>query len=167
MATTRKPATRRPAGSKKRARPARGATSKRTRPASIGGGIAPGMQAVHAFLAVANVGASAEFLERVVGLTRGVALADADGQLRYAEMRRGDTAVMLVRKGDDTTPTGGSAALYAYVDDVDAAASAAREAGAGVSEAHDQPWGDRTAAITDPDGYRWMLATFRKLVPFS
>jgi uncharacterized glyoxalase superfamily protein PhnB len=43
----------------------------------------------------------------------------------------------------------------------------ARTAGAGVSEAEDRPWGDRTAMVTDPDGYRWVLATFKKLVPFS
>jgi uncharacterized glyoxalase superfamily protein PhnB len=125
------------------------------------------MQPVNAYLAVANVGASAEFLERVLGFARGVTLENADGQLRYAEMRRGDTAVMLVRKGDEATPSGGSAALYTYVEDVDAAATVARNAGAGVGDAADQPWGDRTAAVTDPDGYRWVLATFKKLVPFS
>jgi uncharacterized glyoxalase superfamily protein PhnB len=125
------------------------------------------MHAVSAFLAVANVGASVEFLDKVLGFARGVTLPDASGQLRYAEMRRGDTAVMLVLKGDETTPSNGAAALYTYVEDVDVAAAAARNAGAGVGEALDRPWGDRTAAVTDPDGYRWVLATFKKLVPFS
>ena len=27
--------------------------------------------------------------------------------------------------------------------------------------------GDRTAVVTDPDGYRWVLATFKKLAPFT
>jgi uncharacterized glyoxalase superfamily protein PhnB len=36
-----------------------------------------------------------------------------------------------------------------------------------VSEAEDRPWGDRVATVTDPDGYRWVLATFKKLVPFT
>jgi uncharacterized glyoxalase superfamily protein PhnB len=40
------------------------------------------MQPVSAFLAVANVGASTEFLERVLGFAKGVTLGDADGQLR-------------------------------------------------------------------------------------
>jgi uncharacterized glyoxalase superfamily protein PhnB len=130
-------------------------------------GLAPGMQAVNPYLAVANVAATMEFMERALGFARGVVLPDADGQLRYAEMRHGDSAVMLVRKGDTTTATGGAAALYAYVQDVDAALMQAREAGAGASDAEDRPWGDRTAVVTDPDGYKWVLATFKKLAPFA
>jgi uncharacterized glyoxalase superfamily protein PhnB len=30
----------------------------------------------------------------------------------------------------------------------------------------DTIWGDRAAVVTDPDGYRWVVATFKKLVPF-
>jgi uncharacterized glyoxalase superfamily protein PhnB len=36
-----------------------------------------------------------------------------------------------------------------------------------VEEAEDKPWGDRVAVVTDPDGYRWVLATFKKLAPFT
>jgi PhnB protein len=125
------------------------------------------MQMVSAYLAVANVGASIEFLQRAFGFAPGVTLADPDGQLRYAEMRHGDSVVMLVRHGDATSPTTGTAALYAYVPNVDEAAMRARGAGAGVAEAEDRPWGDRTAEIVDPDGYRWVLATFKKLAPFA
>jgi uncharacterized glyoxalase superfamily protein PhnB len=74
---------------------------------------------------------------------------------------------MLVPKGDSTTATGGAAGLYTYVHDVDRAAEDARQAGAGVGEPNDTAWGDRTAIVTDPDGYKWVLATFRKLVPFE
>jgi uncharacterized glyoxalase superfamily protein PhnB len=130
-------------------------------------GLAPGMQAVNSFLAVANVAASVEFLERALGFTRGVTLADVDGQLRYAEMWHRESVVMLIRKGDATAATSGAAALYTYVDDVDRALAHARQAGAGVEDAEDKPWGDRVAAVTDPDGYRWVLATFKKLAPFS
>jgi lactoylglutathione lyase len=125
------------------------------------------MQAVNAYLAVANVAASVDFMERVFGFSRGVVLPDPDGQLRYAEMRHGESVLMLIRKGDETTATGGAAALYTYVQDVDRALMQAREAGAGVGEAEDRPWGDRVATVTDPDGYRWVLATFKKLAPFS
>jgi uncharacterized glyoxalase superfamily protein PhnB len=125
------------------------------------------MQTVNPYLAVANVAATMEFMERAFGFARGVALADPDGQLRYAEMRHGDSAVMLIRKADQATATGGLAALYTYVEDVDRALTLARDAGAGVSEAEDRPWGDRVVTVTDPDGYRWVLATFKKLVPFG
>jgi uncharacterized glyoxalase superfamily protein PhnB len=125
------------------------------------------MQAVNTYLAVANVGASMTFLERAFGFTRGVVLPDNDGQIRYAEMRHGGSAIMLVPKGDGNTATSGIAGLYTYVNDVDRAAERAREAGAGVGEPDDRSWGDRTVIVTDPDGYRWVLATFKKLVPFQ
>jgi PhnB protein len=125
------------------------------------------MQAINTYLAVANVAASMAFLEKAFGFTHGVVLPDSDGQLRYAEMRHGQSVVMLVRKGDPATASGGASALYTYVDDVDGQLPRARGAGAGVAEAEDKPWGDRVAVVTDPDGHRWVLATFKKLVPFS
>jgi lactoylglutathione lyase len=125
------------------------------------------MHAVNTYLAVENVAASMEFLERALGFSRGVVLAEPNGPARYAEMRHGNSVIMLVRKGDQTTATNGLAALYTYVEDVDRAATQARSAGAGVTEAEDKPWGDRVATVTDPDGYRWMVATFKKLTPFQ
>ncbi len=69
-------------------------------PSDAASGLAPGMHPINTYLAVANVGASMDFLERAFGLSRGVVLPDADGQIRYAEMRHGDSVVMLIRKGD-------------------------------------------------------------------
>jgi uncharacterized glyoxalase superfamily protein PhnB len=125
------------------------------------------MQAINTYLAVANVAASMAFFERAFGFSRGVVLPDVDGQPRYAEMRHGDSVVMLIRKGDIATATLGTSALYTYVDDVDTQIGAARDAGAGVGEPEDKPWGDRVAVVTDPDGYRWVLASFKKMVPFE
>lgn len=139
----------------------------RATPSRADSGLAPQMQAVNTYLAVANVNASIEFLERAFGFSRGVVLAGTDGQPRYAEMRHGDSVVMLIPKGDTTAATGGAPGLYTYVGDVDKALTKARAAGAGVSEAEDRPWGDRVATVTDADGYRWVLATFKKLVPFD
>lgn len=125
------------------------------------------MQALNAYLAVANVNASIEFLEKAFGFSRGVVLNDVDGKARYAEMRHGHSVVMLIRKGDGTAATSGASALYTYVEDVDRALARARDAGAGVDPAADKPWGDRAGTVTDPDGYNWVLATFKKLAPFS
>jgi uncharacterized glyoxalase superfamily protein PhnB len=152
--------------SRKKARP-RSAKREAARPSPPASGLAPGMHAVNTYLAVANIAATIEFLERAFGFVRGVTLPDPDGQLRYAEVRHGESVLMLIRRGDQATATHGAAALYTYVSDVDAALARARDAGAGVAEAEDQPWGDRAATVTDPDGYRWVLATFKKLVPFS
>lgn len=130
-------------------------------------GVAPGIQPITAYLAVRSVEASAVFLEQVLGLTRGVVLAGPDGATRYAEMRQGASTVVLVPAGDTATATGGAAGLYTYVDDVDRRLAAASDAGATTAPAENTPWGDRVAAVVDPDGYRWVLATFKKLAPFS
>ena len=137
------------------------------RAVQLGSGLAPGMQTINTYLAVANVAASIEFLERTLGFARGVVLGDGEGQLHYAEMRHGPSVVMLVRKSDPTSATGGVSALYTYVDDVDTALGRARTAGAGVEDAEEKPWGDRAGAVTDPDGHRWVLATFKKFVAFE
>jgi uncharacterized glyoxalase superfamily protein PhnB len=162
---------RRAAGHRRRAKsvqPRLGAPKRsEARQSAAGSGLAPGMQTINTYLAVANVAASMAFLEKALGFSRGVVLPDTDGQLRYAEMRHGESVVMLIRKGDSATATGGAAALYTYVDDVDGQLSRARTAGAGIGEAEDKPWGDRVAVVTDPDGYKWILATFKKLVPFT
>jgi lactoylglutathione lyase len=48
----------------------------------------------------------------------------------------------------------GSTAVWLYCDDVDAAFGELIEAGASaVAEPADQPWGERLASVTDPDGY--------------
>lgn len=125
------------------------------------------MQPISAYLAVRSVEASVTFLETVVGLTRGVVLAGPDGAARYAEMRHGSSTVVLVPAGDSSSATAGAPALYTYVDDVDERLAAAADVGASTARADDAPWGDRVGTIVDPDGYRWVLATFKKLAPFS
>jgi uncharacterized glyoxalase superfamily protein PhnB len=168
--TARKPTrhtARIPVKARKAPKATRAVKAPRSQKPPEGSGIAPGMQAVNTYLAVANVRASMAFLEQSIGFTPTLTLADADGQPRYAEMRKGSTVIMLVRKGDATAPGGGAAALYAYVDDVDSALTRARNAGAGCGVPEDTDWGDRAVSVTDPDGYRWVLATFKKLVPFS
>lgn len=55
--------------------------------------------------------------------------------------------------------TGHRIELCVYVDDVDSAVRAARDAGFGVVlEPRDQPWGERVAYLRDPDGNMVMLA---------
>ena len=158
-ATPRRDARPRRTGSSPGVSPARKATAT--------SGLAPGMQAVNTYLAVANVRATIDFLERALGFSKGVVLPDAEGQIRYAEMRHRDSVVMLIPRGDAATATGGAAGLYTYVEDVDRVLRQARAAGAGAEDAEDKSWGDRVAVVTDPDGYRWVLATFKKLAPFQ
>ena len=167
MSPARKPKKKKTVRRTARPRAAKPERAPRARVADAGSGVAPGMQAVSPYLAVANVQASMRFLEQTLAFTPALVLLDSGGQPRYAEMRKGEMVIMLVRKGDDTAPAGGAAALYTYVSDVDGALARARDAGAGCGIAEDTAWGDRAAVVTDPDGYRWVVATFKKLVPFS
>jgi lactoylglutathione lyase len=53
----------------------------------------------------------------------------------------------------------GAVLLTFSVDDVDAAIDELRSAGATVTqEPTDQPWGERSASVLDPDGYTVLLA---------
>jgi lactoylglutathione lyase len=50
--------------------------------------------------------------------------------------------------------------LWLYAEDCDAAVQRLRAGGVRVvQEPADQPWGERTAAVLDPDGNRVMVAT--------
>lgn len=98
-----------------------------------------------------------------------------DGRIIHAELKIGDSLVMLADKfpemgGETKSPKdlGGSPfALMVYVPDADATFQQAVSAGA---EAREQPsdafWGDRYAEISDPSGHLWGLATPKeKLTP--
>ena len=95
-------------------------------------------------------------------------IIDKNGQLIAAggDAAHIDTTSLASLTAGNIAATGGMAALYTYVEDVDRALTRAREAGAGVEPPEEKPWGDRVATVTDPDGYRWVLATFKKLAPF-
>ena len=56
------------------------------------------------------------------------------------------------------TPGPAAVAVSFVVDDVDAVTAAAEKAGATVLDAPaDQPWGERQAVLTDPDGHVFCL----------
>jgi uncharacterized glyoxalase superfamily protein PhnB len=64
------------------------------------------------------------------------------------------------RTGSTATPPGVSV-VYVVVEDADAAYERAKAAGAEVTEPVDQDYGSRDVIVTDPDGNRWALGTYR------
>lgn len=89
-----------------------------------------------------------------------------DDTIAHAELEVGGSVIMIgdeVPGRGDPSPTslGGSAvSLFVYVEDVDEVFRRAVEAGAeGVEPPTDRFYGDRMAAIHDPFGHRWSLAT--------
>ena len=89
-----------------------------------------------------------------------------DGRLMHAEIRIGDSIIMLADDfgwGSSKSPaalganTGG---LLIYSDDVDAAFQRALDAGATVEmPLADMFWGDRYGRLKDPFGHGWAIAT--------
>ena len=81
-----------------------------------------------------------------------------DGAVRHAEVRIGDSAVML---GDASGRWKASpATLYLFVPDVDATYKRALDAGgAAVAPVETQFYGDRHGAVADPAGNTWWIAT--------
>jgi uncharacterized glyoxalase superfamily protein PhnB len=80
----------------------------------------------------------------------------------HAEMRIGDSMLMLGGGGPDLRWSGHSRpmAFHISVPDVDATFERAIKAGAiATTPPTDQPWGERTANVEDPFGNRWYIGT--------
>lgn len=97
-----------------------------------------------------------------------------DGELIHAEVRIGDSVVMLTDDAGDGAPArspsalGGvvSAIMATYWPDVDAAWQRAVVAGAEiVYPLADQFYGERGGRVRDPFGHQWMLAQRIEVVP--
>jgi uncharacterized glyoxalase superfamily protein PhnB len=105
--------------------------------------------------------ASIDWLERALGAER-VEVYEDGGRVVHAEIRIGESIVMAgdERAGSRATPPGLSV-VYVVVPDADAAYERARAAGADVTEPVDQDYGSRDITVTDPDGNRWSLGTYK------
>jgi PhnB protein len=117
-------------------------------------------------LMVHDAARAIEFYKNAFGARENLRFPMPDGKIAYAELEVGDSRLILA----DADPamdaqTGKSArevplSLTLYVDDVDTVFEKAKAAGATVEEPlKNQFYGDRQAAIIDPVGQRWFLAT--------
>ena len=78
-------------------------------------------------------------------------------KLSRVEVAIGDSVVVF-QVGD--AKVGGSTSIYVYVPDVDAAYGRAIELGAAdVAHPEDKPYNERVAAVKDPSGNTWWIAT--------
>ena len=125
-----------------------------------------GYHTVTPYMGVRDCVAAIEFYQRAFGAEKTMQLVMPDGKLAHAEIRIGDSTLMLSEENEqwgNKSPAalGGSPmSLALYVDDVDAAFSKAIMAGATeVRPVQDQFYGDRSGTLKDPYGYQWTLAT--------
>ncbi len=117
-----------------------------------------GYHAVTPYLVVDGAAGLIEFLEEVFDAQETERLAAPGGRVGHAEVRIGDSAVMMGDARGEHAPT--QAMLYVYVDDVDATYQRALAAGATtVQPPADQFYGDRSGGVKDAFGNLWWIAT--------
>lgn len=109
------------------------------------------------YLIVPGVSAVIAFAERAFGAEETQRHARPDGSIAHAEMRIGDTIVMLGEPTDEWAAM--PASLNLFTDEVDATYARALEAGATSLRApEDQPYG-RSAGVRDASGNHWWMST--------
>jgi len=128
--------------------------------------IPAGYSAVTPYLSIRGAAQAIEFYKKAFGAKEIMRMPGPDGKLGHAEIKIGDSRVML---SDEYKPMsffgphtrGGTTVLiHLYVKDVDATVARAVAAGGKlVRPLQDQFYGDRTGSIEDPFGHMWYVAT--------
>ncbi len=128
-------------------------------------------QTVRPHLTVHDAKAAIAFYVKAFGATEIFRLAEPSGRIGHAEIRIGDSIVMLNDEYPDfgaksPASVGGSpVAFYIRVTDTDAAVARAIKAGATVVRpVEDQFYGERMGMVACPFGYRWSLSQPREQV---
>ncbi len=180
-AAARKPATRsavrtkaapaRNPAPKKRARPATPKLVAPTRPA----GPAPipeGFHTVTPYLSIEGAAKAIDFYKAALGAVEIMHLEAPGGLLGHAEIKIGDSIVMLADPWPGqyakapTTLGGATASIMLYVPDVDGLMAQAVKAGATVTQPPaNMFWGDRFGKLRDPFGHEWGVSTHVEDVP--
>ena len=123
--------------------------------------IPDGYHAVTPYLVVQGAAKLIDFLKQAFGAQEIERLTRPDGAIGHAEVRIGDSVVMMGEACGEWTPMLG--ALYLYVNDADATYKRALQAGAtSTMEPTDQFYGDRSAGVKDPAGNQWWIATHKE-----
>lgn len=131
--------------------------------------IPEGYHAVTPYLIVRGGVAAIEFYGRAFGAVELFRFPAPDGKIGHAEIKIGDSPIMLADEYPDMgyngpkTIGGSPVSLMIYVEDVDAVFNRAIESGATVKEAvQDKFYGDRIGTVTDPFGHIWHIATHKE-----
>ena len=129
---------------------------------------------VSAYFIVKDAARAIDFYKQAFGATEVFRMTDpSDGRIGHAELRFGETLMMLADEYPDfgalsPDAVGGSPVTF-HMDTMstDAALAQALSAGATMLRpATDQSFGERVAQVLDPFGHRWMLSqTIEQVTP--
>jgi PhnB protein len=125
-----------------------------------------GYHTVAPYLIAANANAALEFYRTAFGATVKRRLAMPDGKIMHAEMKIGDSIVMLADEFPSHEAFGpehfGGSPVSVVLSVGNADTLYAQALGAGATSLRpmaDQPFGDRSGTVRDPFGHRWTLIT--------
>jgi PhnB protein len=131
-----------------------------------------GYHTVTPYIICRGAAAAIDFYTTALGATEVIRLTMPDGSIAHAEIKVGDSHVMLGEENPEwgsKSPhaLGGTpAGLMVYVPDVDAAFARAVAAGATVERpVADQFYGDRSGTVVDPFGHKWTIGTHVEDIP--
>lgn len=134
--------------------------------------IPEGYHSVTPYLVVDDAARAIEFYKSAFGATELFRMPQPDGRIGHAEIRVGDSHVMIADEHPEMKfvgprTLGGSPVTFVlYVEDVDGQVERAVAAGAKVTRpVADQFYGDRTGSVEDPFGHVWFIATHVEDVP--
>jgi PhnB protein len=134
--------------------------------------IPDGYHAVTPYLAIRGAAKALDLYAKAFGAEELFRMPGPNGSVMHAEIRIGDSIVMLGEESPEQgAPSpqalGGSAVgLLLYVEDVDAACARAASAGCAVRlPPTNMFWGDRYCKLEDPFGHHWSIATHVEDVP--
>jgi PhnB protein len=126
--------------------------------------IPQGFHSVTPYLVVREVPKLLDFLKQAFNAQEIMRMPQPDGTIMHAEVRIGDSPIMMGEAQGEHKPMPGS--MYLYVDDTDATYKRALQAGATSQMAPENMfYGDRHASIIDPVGNHWSIATHIEDVP--
>ena len=128
-----------------------------------------GYHTVTPYLIVKDAAAAIEFYKRAFGATELFRLADPSGKVGHAEIKVGDSIIMLADEFPEMgivgpqSPRSTGVSILLYVEDVDARFRQAIAAGATeLRPVKDQFYGDRTGTLADPFGHVWSIMTHKE-----
>ncbi|MBS3184963.1 MULTISPECIES: VOC family protein [unclassified Pseudomonas] len=132
--------------------------------------IPEGQHSITPYLAINNAAKAIEFYKLAFGATEMFRLEGPGGTVGHAELRIGDSSLMLGdpcdREGGLTASqklTGAGVGLHLYVEDCDKVyAHALAAGGTSLHPVTDQFYGDRSGTLKDPFGNIWFVSTHKE-----
>ncbi len=121
------------------------------------------------YLVIKDAARAIDFYKEAFGATERMRLARPDGKVMHAEIKIGDSLIMMCDECPESnafspqTVGGTSVSLVLYVEDADTVVNRAVAAGSQLlMPVDDQFWGDRCGTVADPFGHKWTIATHKE-----